>query len=322
MHRYLRAIGFSEPFDRSDLEALLQEAVNNPTYRTYTTKDFLTDSLYAEFRLEIGPDFGIIVCGEFNADEEFSFEYYFPYLYTGRVSTYEDCSVERRTDNLSFSGICDDLKVGITIIFRLINRTDYLKHYAREGMFESLRKDGIPVIDLNPIPIPVSLSAFSIEGTVMLPILKSDADIAAKQRENVDRIRLMNAARQGDEAAIRDLTLDDMDSYNVILDRIQQEDLYSVVDTSFMPYGVECDLYSVLGEILEVEEVTNRYTGELLYKMVISCNDLEFDLMIAQKDLYGEPQAGRRFKGVIWMQGTIRYPDESSSEDPMPEDQG
>ncbi len=311
MHRYLRAIGFSEPFDRSDLESLLQEALNNPTYRTYTTKDDESDALYAEFRLEIGPDFGIVICGEFNSDEEFSFEYYFPYLYTGRVSTYEECSVERRTDNLSFSGICDDLKVGITIIFRLTNRTDFLRHCAKEEMFGHLLKDGIPAPNSGPGATSVSLSAFSIEGTVMLPIMKSDADIAAKQRQNVDRIRLMNAARQGDETAIRDLTLDDMDSYNVILDRIQQEDLYSVVDTSFMPYGVECDLYSVLGEILQVEEITNRYTGEMLYKMVIACNDLEFDLMISQKDLYGEPEIGRRFKGIIWMQGTIQYPEDS-----------
>ena len=143
----------------------------------------------------------------------------------------------------------------------------------------------------------------------MLPIMKSDADKAESHRLNVDRLRLMNAARQGDEDAIRDLTMDDMDNYNVILDRIQQEDLYSLVDTSFMPYGVECDLYSVLGEIISVEDAVNRFTGELLYKMVISCNDLEFDLLIAQKDLYGEPAAGRRFKGVVWMQGTLQYPE-------------
>ena len=331
MHKYLRAIGFSEPFDRSDLEDMLQETLNNPTYRTYTTKDDESDALFAEFRLDCGGDFGITVCGEFNADEQFSFEYYFPYLYTGHVSSYEDCSVERRVDNLSFSGICDDLKVGVTIIFRLINRTEFLKHCAEEEFFrwhyrdmsDSASEDipsgfaagipgDVPFGSQSGYPrtgaVSVSLSALSVEGTVMMPIMKSEADIAASQRQTVDRLKLMNAARQGDEDAIRDLTMSDMDNYNVILDRIQQEDLYSLVDTSFMPYGVECDLYSVLGEIVSVESTSNRFTGEMLYKMVIACNDLEFDLLISQKDLYGEPEAGRRFKGVVWMQGTIQYP--------------
>ena len=142
MHKYLRAVGFSEPFDRENLNALLQEVISNPTYRSYTSKEDGSDSLYAEFRLDAGGDFGIAVCGEFDANEEFSFEYYFPYLYTGRVSTYEDCSVERRIDNLSFSGICDDLKVGVTIIFRLINRTEYLKHRTMEDFFDRSGDDG------------------------------------------------------------------------------------------------------------------------------------------------------------------------------------
>ena len=319
MHKYLRAIGFSEPFDRNDLEDMLQETLNNPTYRTYTTKDDESDALFAEFRLDCGGDFGITVCGEFNSDEQFSFEYYFPYLYPGHVSSYEDCSVERRVDNLSFSGICDDLKVGVTIIFRLINRTEFLKHCAEEEFFRwHVRDAQNEAQDVSPFSsqpgyprtgaVSVSLSALSVEGTVMMPIQKTEADIAASQRQTVDRLKLLNAARQGDEDAIRDLTMDDMDNYNVILDRIQREDLYSLVDTSFMPYGVECDLYSVLGEIISVESTSNRFTGEMLYKMVIACNDLEFDLLISQKDLYGEPEAGRRFKGVVWMQGTIQYP--------------
>ena len=75
-----------------------------------------------------------------------------------------------------------------------------------------------------------------------------------------------------------------------------------------MPYGVECDHYSVLGEILEVEPVNNKITGEQIYLLKICANELTFDVCINEKDLYGEPQAGRRFRGEIWLQGYINYP--------------
>ena len=75
-----------------------------------------------------------------------------------------------------------------------------------------------------------------------------------------------------------------------------------------MPYGVECDNYSILGEILECSLVTNKVTNEEVYLMTILCNDLQFDLCINKQDLYGEPAVGRRFKGTIWMQGYINFP--------------
>ena len=77
-----------------------------------------------------------------------------------------------------------------------------------------------------------------------------------------------------------------------------------------MPYGVECDQYSVLGEILEVRKVQNILTKEEIYILTICSNELTFDVAINIIDLFGEPQVGRRFKGTIWLQGNINYPQE------------
>ena len=96
--------------------------------------------------------------------------------------------------------------------------------------------------------------------------------------------------------------------YTAISRRIQKEDVFSLVDTYFMPYGVECDHYSVLGEIEECSICKNKVTDEEVYIMAINCNDMVFDLCINKKDLFGEPCAGRRFKGTIWMQGYINFP--------------
>ena len=39
--------------------------------------------------------------------------------------------------------------------------------------------------------------------------------------------------------------------------------------------------------------------------MKVECNDLIFEICINEKDLEGEPAIGRRFKGTVWMQGSV-----------------
>lgn len=83
------------------------------------------------------------------------------------------------------------------------------------------------------------------------------------------------------------------------------EDILSIVDSYFMPYGVESDQYSVLGEILNVCHIENRLTHQKICVLTIDTNDLIYDICINEEDLLGEPVVGRRFKGNIWMQGCI-----------------
>ena len=44
--------------------------------------------------------------------------------------------------------------------------------------------------------------------------------------------------------------------------------------------------------------------------MTLNCNELSFDVCINVKDLFGEPKVGRRFKGVVWLQGAVNYPEQ------------
>ena len=103
--------------------------------------------------------------------------------------------------------------------------------------------------------------------------------------------------------------MEDMDTYTTVSRKIMKEDLFSLVDTYFMPYGVECDQYSILGEILACRLETNSLTGEEVYHLALDCNELIFDVCINRQDLLGEPEVGRRFRGNIWMQGTVHFPD-------------
>ena len=85
------------------------------------------------------------------------------------------------------------------------------------------------------------------------------------------------------------------------------EDVFSIVDTYMMPYGAECDLYSILGTIIKVRKTCNEYTKEAIYIMSLDVNDLLFDVCVPVNNTMGEPEEGRRFKGNIWLQGYINF---------------
>ena len=144
----------------------------------------------------------------------------------------------------------------------------------------------------------------STEGMILLPIKQSEK-VASAARTNNDRDHLMAAAREGDEDAIEHLTLEDMDTYSMISRRIGKEDILSIVTTYFMPYGIESDKYSILGNIMAYRRYYNHISMEEVVVLTVESNDLTFDVCINRKDLLGEPEVGRRFKGTVWMQGSV-----------------
>ncbi len=292
MHKYMRAIGFSGLSDRREEQRLITDIIINATHRSYTANS--ENTILAEFCEDFAQDIGIAVCGEFDEEEKFTYDYFYPYLRGTGVSSCEDVSVERHADKESYAGVCDDIKVGVSLIFYLQNIVPYVKAQTM---------DMLPVRGTS-----LTLSGLSISGNILLPIGKDENEIQRIQKDSLSRNQLIAAARKGDEDAIESLTLEDMDIYSTISKKILTEDVFSLVDTYFMPYGVECDQYSVMGEIMDFSLRVNRITREEIYVLRLSCNDLEFDICINKNDLYGEPQIGRRFKGVIWMQGYINYP--------------
>lgn len=293
MHKFMRAIGFSEYTDRSKLKELLKDVILTADQRAYTIND--EDVMLGEFSKGFAEDMGITVCGEFDEEDKFTYEYYYPYLRGRGVTSTEDISVERHASGESYAGVCDDIKVGISLIFYLQNRIPYVKaHFCGE----------LPIRGTT-----LTLSGLSIQGSVLLPIEKDEEQKQRIIQDSVNRTNLIAAARKGDEDAIEMLTMEDMDMYSTISRKIQKEDVFSIVDTYFMPYGVECDHYSVLGEIMECSRVRNKLTGEEIFLLKICCNELTFDVAINIIDMLGEPQVGRRFKGTIWLQGFINYPD-------------
>ena len=290
-HKFLRSIGFSGVHTRKDIKKILKLAVISPTEKQYVTLP--DDSIAVEYRKDFSDSFGIAVCGEFSEEADFDYEFYYPYVRGQYVSTTTEIELERLAENETFAGVFDDTRVGISIIFRLLNRLDYLKILMRD--------------DIHSVREPVTLSGLADSGTILLPIKKDKRQIIQGKKDTIERNRLIADARAGDETAMETLTLKDIDMYSNISRKIMTDDVYTLVDTYVMPFGLECDMYSIMGEILGVKKEDNNLTGEEIYDLTLNCNDLVFDVCVNKADLIGEPMLGRRFKGNIWLTGKIDF---------------
>ena len=132
--------------------------------------------------------------------------------------------------------------------------------------------------------------------------MREKARVADQNRE-----KLIEAARHGDESAIEALNNEDMGMYNSLTRRMMKEDIYSIVESCFMPQGIECDIYQIIGDILEISTRRNLLTGEDIWDFLIQTNDLPIHVVTNQIDLQGEPEVGRRFKGTVWIQGKALF---------------
>ena len=200
-------------------------------------------------------------------------------------------TVERYADKEAFAGACDDLRIGITLIFYLQNGAKYMLEKHKDNVLNK----------------PLPLSGLADEGRILLPVLKDKEAVKVEQETSKNRSSLIEAARNGDEEAMESLTMEDMDTYSMISHRIVNEDIFTIVDSYFMPHGIQCDQYSILGEIIEYHTVQNNITDEELVQMTVECNNIRFDICINRADLLGDPAVGRRFKGTIWLQGQLHF---------------
>lgn len=289
MHKYLRSIGFSR-IRKNELDAILYEIRRNPDYHENALDS--EGNAFVELRREITPGMGIAMRGSYDDDGHFVMDYYFPYRYGREVSTKDPIEVIRESEKECFLGLCDDIRLGVDLIFYVQDMMVILESDQR----------GQSHVDFGG----TILSGLSTEGKILLPIYSTAKQIERVHQQKSQREELMMAAREGDHDAYEQLTMDDMDMYAMISNRIENEDILSIVNSYFMPKGIESDKYAVLGEILEKTVIVNHHTAESMQVLKLNCNGIIFDVCINERDLLGEPRVGYRFKGDVWMQGRVR----------------
>ena len=294
MHDYLRAIGFSNIKKNKDVRDILNLVMLRPTSE-YVSSATDEEAVFGEKVKEFADRMGISVRGEYDENGQFHVGYYFPYFKAKNPTLKDEVTIEKQSDRDAYAGICDNVKVGVSLIFQLLNMADFIDYteFHKGSLFYA----------------PMYLTGLSVSGKVILPLMKTEEDVRRRRDESINRDRMIAAAREGDQDAIESLTLEDIDLYATISRRSKKEDVLTIVESYFMPYGIAYDQYSIMGDILSVETVKNSLTEESIYILLLECNNLIFDICINKEDLLGEPLPGRRFRGNVWMQGTVDFMD-------------
>ena len=158
-----------------------------------------------------------------------------------------------------------------------------------------------------PTVTGVCLSALCTQGKILLPILKRPEAARLAKKKEQGRQKLIEAAREGSQEAIDSLTIDDMNLSNKVGKLLNSCDIYTMVESSIMPCGMECDRYTIIGEIMNVVPLVNEISKEPLCQMDVMCNNISIRVLVNRAGLMGEPMVGRRFKGDIWLQGTANF---------------
>lgn len=293
MHSYLRAIGFSKLKNRREQNTLITSALKNNTDKMEI--EISSGIRLVQINRNFGKNLGISIIGEYDNEEILSIDHFFPYCFGYHTTDQADIQIEPHTDKEAYSAVSEDYNLGMTLIYSLQNIVDYVRSTWSNDYYKNPKK--------------VKLGALSLEGRILYGVhLDYIACPYDKQPiSNKDRQKLIAKAKSGDMDALENLTLDDMDTYSLITKRIKDEDLLTVVETYFMPYGIDNEHYSILGIIQNIEQIINEFSGEMVYNLTILCNDITLDVVINSLDLQGEPKTGRRFKGIIWLQGHVDF---------------
>lgn len=287
MHTYLRSVGF-KGYSRQDMkkfiDAQLKKAVDNKNivYSEENKKAFA--------RLACAYSMGISVVADCKPGGELDVEHFMPYLIADTVTDVQSIYADKHSFDDSYGMMTDDIKTNATIVCTFENAYCY-----------KVKPNETSKID----DVKVALSGFCTKGTVLFPISSEASYKENMLKRQHRRNNWVAAAKDGSEEAIEKLALEDIDTYNMVMERIKREDLYSIVESTFIPCGVECDTYSILGEIISVKKEVNAFTLEVVINMEIECNGIRMNVAVNKEDLVGEPAVGRRFKGHIWLAGRV-----------------
>lgn len=287
MYRYLRAIGLGKYNTKKKIRELTDYVKQNHTRQdSFEMKNGEELIIYEK---DFGEAVGVAVAEV--ADKDYAEkEFFFPYVRGLNCLFHENPEFEKYTACHEYACICDENNLGIPLIFHVNNIVEYLK-----------RKNGVFQEEFNSI----TLSGLSFKGMVILPIERDEHQRKKERRGNELRNQMIDAAKAGDVDAMEQLTLEDMDTYTLVSNRSKKEDIFTIVHSYFMPYTVECDKYSILGDIIDVSTMRNTMTGEEFYYISLECNSIQIEFTIAKSDITGVPEKGRRFKGYIWLQGEV-----------------
>ena len=288
MHEFLRSIGFAQITNKKQLKPLMDWVIENPDHLSVVSVSAENNLAVAE--REVSGHAGVAVVGELDERGVLVPEYYYPYITSTHISSEAHISYEPQSDKDGFIGMCEDFRLGMSLIFNIRNITEVIREEQNDGFDTPYRK--------------VILSALASDAIVLLPIAENERVLKENRREAHQR--LLQDASTGDPQAMETLAGEDLRTYTKVMNRLHDTDIFTLVDNFFMPYGMASDRYYFMGRILARQLLTNSITGEKFYRILVDSNGVKLLTAVNEQDIMGVPEIGCRLKCHAWLSGEIK----------------
>ena len=178
MHRYFRTIGFARVDSDRDAREILEELLFRNRDAVHHIAMRNGDRLW-ELRIPLGERLGLTMGGYVAADGKLVRERYLPYIDADGITSTAECMIERHVDNEVYSGLIDDMRIGISLIFRLTNVAEYRQQRAKTPY---------------KMPRGVSIGGLCRDGKILLPVYKNERQRELLHITERERARMISAA--------------------------------------------------------------------------------------------------------------------------------
>lgn len=250
MHNYLRAIGFSNIKTKGQIDNLLGEVMTTPNVKS--EKIFSVRERFVEMSKEFCDGLGITVRGYYDSKNFFHLENYCPFLLNDKVSIQEEINFNKIIDNNSYNCLCDDMRLGVVLVFYLQNVAEYMSFYdIKKNETTSFR---------------ISLAGLSNEGKIILPITKNNKPLKINDKINNKKKNLIIYSDvgsffcpYGDESDIYTIT-GTIVKYSLKENNFTKEEIYKL---SLECNDVPIDICINKNDLLGIPIVGARFQGNI-----------------------------------------------------------
>lgn len=289
LQNYLRCIGFSEYGQRRLSSILVRELLRYETKRQQRCKIGEYD-YYVETKIEVAQGIGLCICGGYSTYEEetpdiVDLYQYYPFNERNVGEKLALGEVRESVDVFKHYGLYYNEDIQHTVLFLLENNVEYLE----------LKKSLQPIIFKK-----VWLTGYCLEGRVILDVQKKTT---TKRSEAVPSIEFGIDSDKYMDLDANSYLLSDQEKIHFSNKNTFKYNIYQYIESSITPKGVEVGTYFILGTILNVELLENRFSKERFYNLRVEACHLIIHVVIHSKDLDGFLKVGYRFKGEVVLIG-------------------
>lgn len=296
MDVFLRSVGFSRAKFFENIEQIKKDLAETPDKKVVF--DCGVPGVFVECYKIYGDGIGILARGVVDSDDNISIDSCEAFALC-RDNLMVNRYIVEFAENQPLI-VFEDVGTGNELVFALQNRIDYLKD---EQKFIDHGRSVTYSREMGIMKREVNYAAFSVFGSVILPVYKGDSDRTPTYEDSNVSPQILRFGEGDDEMNMLQTYAEDM--AHDISDRLLEEDVLSVVEGFFLPMEENETDYSVLGEIESVDRVLNELTKENIIRLSLNITGTKMQLLINKRDLTGYPQPGMRFLGTCRLRGGV-----------------